>query len=865
MARGTVKDYKEDGGFGFIRCPDQKGDLFFHIRDCLKGWTPRPEDECEFSIGQGKKGPVAQNVQPLRPMQDAYPNRLAALRHANGRNGAPDAKPIQKTPQQTGASVKPPNPYRFADIDLKLALADEPVWHDGAGAKDRHTGKLFINLRALTPLLAGWAQYAISQAKPGIRTAAVAGVPMDNRDPDAKMQDKKILEPFRLEDGRIVIAGRSLNGLVRHSLGALLSAPMERVAEKVYSYRPALKADSKPSDRLRLLPAVIDGWENGGGVRVKVLPGLECAHFSQGSIERRCKELEEKCQLGKSVAWQGAEAYDMGYKKYFCEKPGKTLSNYHIFSYVGGIDACGELNEAFKKNSAGLHGYVAVSSFCMNGAISKVIDPVCIQHYIASLEQLRDTETGHLRPGHPLLGKGKNVDVDTIRRSLGEQIALWENRSFALKNRLIYVEVESRTGSIRSLGHNFQYRWRYVDSVRIRDGQVRKILKPLDAEVTPPTQQGHAKPKRLSAARLFCGYVSRREKDVPWREQGSDNIGEGDYSRLKGRIGCGFAVERIVPEKPTEQDRFLQGADNNLFLVPLKPLGMPRPSAVEHYLRQPLAADVAKKRGGDAGKLLTYGDLPALPGGAADKPAELAGRKFYLHQPDAAGDRSVYEDRDKGTVKSDQAALGRYISRSDAEFRFALDFQDLRPWELGALLVALFPSQHLPAVAAKLAEGDPAFAALKAKLDKLDTIALAKGQPAMAHKLGHGRPLGLGSVLLRLDRAEVLAEENGLPAPAALESKTIADCLSAFVEKLKALERPEALARHLERWAAVHRYAGLRRAAYRTGGDRNGKATIFNFHTGIRKAHAENRRKLEGDAGAKYYDILPEASLDDLG
>jgi hypothetical protein len=46
---------------------------------------------------------------------------------------------------------------------------------------------------------------------------------------------------------------------------------------------------------------------------------------------------------------------------------------------------------------------------------------------------------------------------------------------------------------------------------------------------------------------------------------------------------------------------------------------MPRPSAVEFYLKQPeLPTD-----------LLTYGDDLKDPGG------ELAGRKVYRHQPDA--------------------------------------------------------------------------------------------------------------------------------------------------------------------------------------------------------------------------------------
>lgn len=53
---------------------------------------------------------------------------------------------------------------------------------------------------------------------------------------------------------------------------------------------------------------------------------------------------------------------------------------------------------------------------------------------------------------------------------------------------------------------------------------------------------------------------------------------------------------------------------------------MPRPSAIEFYLKQPYLPN----------SLTTYGDLPRDAGG------DLAGRKNYRHQPDAAKDENVY-------------------------------------------------------------------------------------------------------------------------------------------------------------------------------------------------------------------------------
>src|SRR5690606_6600197 len=54
---------------------------------------------------------------------------------------------------------------------------------------------------------------------------------------------KSALCPLRAPWGKrpVVIPGDSLKGLLRHELGALLGAPMERVAERSYSYRPNQK------------------------------------------------------------------------------------------------------------------------------------------------------------------------------------------------------------------------------------------------------------------------------------------------------------------------------------------------------------------------------------------------------------------------------------------------------------------------------------------------------------------------------------------------------------------------------------------------------------------------------------------------
>jgi CspA family cold shock protein len=60
MSTGTVKFFNTDKGFGFIT-REGESELFFHISD-VRGQEPREGDKVEFEVGEGRKGPCAQNV-----------------------------------------------------------------------------------------------------------------------------------------------------------------------------------------------------------------------------------------------------------------------------------------------------------------------------------------------------------------------------------------------------------------------------------------------------------------------------------------------------------------------------------------------------------------------------------------------------------------------------------------------------------------------------------------------------------------------------------------------------------------------------------------------------------------------------------
>jgi CspA family cold shock protein len=66
VAKGTVKWFNADKGFGFIAPDDGGDDLFVHHSEVrTQGYASLNEGQkVEFQVGQGRKGPCATNVVP---------------------------------------------------------------------------------------------------------------------------------------------------------------------------------------------------------------------------------------------------------------------------------------------------------------------------------------------------------------------------------------------------------------------------------------------------------------------------------------------------------------------------------------------------------------------------------------------------------------------------------------------------------------------------------------------------------------------------------------------------------------------------------------------------------------------------------
>ncbi len=61
-----IKFFNQTKGFGFIIQDNGDEELFLHITACAEGYEPQEGDRVSYEVGEGRKGPMAVNVDALR-------------------------------------------------------------------------------------------------------------------------------------------------------------------------------------------------------------------------------------------------------------------------------------------------------------------------------------------------------------------------------------------------------------------------------------------------------------------------------------------------------------------------------------------------------------------------------------------------------------------------------------------------------------------------------------------------------------------------------------------------------------------------------------------------------------------------------
>lgn len=267
------------------------------------------------------------------------------------------------------------------------------------------------------------------------------------------------------------------------------------------------------------------------------------------------------------------------------------------------------------------------------------------------------------------------------------------------------------------------------------------------AKQTPPLQPCRSNTNLCPASRLFG-----------WTPEDATPSGD-EKLPVSGRVRVGVAWS----------DKTLE----NTLLLPLQILDAPKPGYYPFYLRP---------KDGNASTEPAYYALPnSAPDWWHDTPGLLRGRKFYLHHPDAIFDPQsqssaqvapespsqacdsvkMTKEMIENTVREPQDLLSAHNATAavlppGANFKGYIEFDSLADYELGLLLWAV-----------SLADS-PLDGCLK-----------------RAHKLGMGRPTGMGSVRLKITSISTHEPVEGWKTNARVEEPIDKDEAERLVKLFK--------------------------------------------------------------------------------
>jgi CRISPR-associated protein (TIGR03986 family) len=732
-------------------------------------------------------------------------------------------------------------PYGFVPIDISKAHTAEPIYHHGANTEQAEllSGELLVTMTTLTPMIVGNYRYEAKTANVKLSDIGIH---------HAVEPEKSILEPLFAPTvnvdkwkAPILIPPRSIKGMLRHSLGALLNAPMERVQDRQFGFRPNLNRDYDEKAPTKCVPAIVRSvklneqrdqmtflelelldrldspkWIANTPISKTIdrnRPGrseparfeaisnrilatlLGTAKAANGRLPKiqtlnGVKEIHHKLEKrGYIVAGTAADSIVIS--------AGSEICTYHPGVDGEGVHAAAHDDNARQPESKYRYLLVPATALTRNKIVLDQ-NSDALRHLAATYRFLASALSADGDDAEPIAGhldEHPKIKDGTARKKVRDLIG---KRSIWTVGQLVFVELKqhadgrtSCASDVISFGHHFRYWWAYTDSIkRVETSgptpELRRELKPLKDE--QPISACNDAPEKLSAVRSFFGYASVKGHR-------STQAGRNEFARLAGRVSPNFAVEVLDGKK-----RFLD--DQNARVLPI--LGSPKPSAVEFYLKQ--EKDLTEDHGHPPKKLNTYGEHRTGFEGA-----ELAGRKFYRH---ALLQGSASEDH----KASSQSTIIRFVSDTGRTFRFKLRYRDLRPAEL-ALLITVLEPQRIAALVGEVATED------------------------YAHKLGYARPLGFGSVQFNV--ASIVPS-----APATADSSIIAGgTVDQFIAqqipmltKLLRVDKTEGHPASIKRWLEFMRFTQPADIAFPTA-EAKGVKTIYSWHSKVRRNHSMARSK----------------------
>lgn len=750
MAEGSIKVVKENG-FGFIERPGKK-DLFFHANDLLGAdfRSLSPGQRVTFEEGAGPRGPAARNVRladhpgqtaQVAPSQPQRPPR-------QDRTGKTKSDERQTTHPAPASSYRFYNPYnfvRFLPPPASTKPGGQPAAPSGAlaeafsaagvaAARDRQLDPAWLHLlgRCTPP---PHDRYVGLSGRIDCRLTAVTPLFVSDSDQVIKRGEHKTYRFFQ-SNGRPALPASSLRGMLRSVFEAATNSCLIQMAGET-----RLTRHLTPQESLGLVPArVVENKERGPGESpwaIEPLPGKtrltpgsrpsgpqyaawigqyigQTMRRSYSCDQHQCYGWHTNFELTDDLKRAARDGIALWAVLRHGQHPKRRFEFYAVVDLARRREDLRPIN--FQQGEIVGHGYLHITNqnienkhderffFLPENSQQPAQIPLSTQVVDRYQVLIRDYQSRH---------------AEEVRKRGGSQAAAhpdrgdsnWKKHKPALSNHILDPKADQlEAGRLVYAGLEKSGQCYFVGPVSMPriacDQVIGRLLRPYlpdgaargygPGHLHPCTEPDHLCP----ACRTFGWVRPKEDRDGHWPPEldGEKAVRDPDAG-FAGRVRIGEA------ELITDKGRLEPTA--------LAILSGPKPTTGAFYLRPNGANDQRREESGDPWQYEGTGGSAT----AYDEPKNtLRGRKVYRHHPRV--ERQEYR-RAEGRADDQNRTLQDAL-KPGAEFRFELNFTNLAPLELGALLWCL----------------------------ELE----GRGH----HRLGYGKPLGFGSVQVRIDTLQLL-------------------------------------------------------------------------------------------------------------